>query len=120
MTMQKRYQRRLQLNRDIELIYNKRSLSGYAKDLSAEGMGLQIEALRLPKGMLLEVKLHVDETHWQIPAVVVHSTATRLGVMFLTRQDLLYTSLLIHDDSETTRLPNWLKRQYAANTNRNC
>lgn len=119
MTVQKRYQRRLPLNRVIGLIYNKRSLSGYAKDLSAEGMGLQVEALNIPKGMLLEVDLHIDETHWQIPAVVVHSTTTRLGVMFLTRQDLLYTSLLVHDDPETTHLQNWPTRPNAANANRN-
>ncbi len=113
MTVQKRYQRRLPLNRDIELIYNKRSLSGKAKNLSAEGMGLQVEALSIPKGMLLEVDLHIEGGHWQIPAVVVHSTATRLGVMFLTRQDLLYATLLTSDERETTHLPYWLMAPYS-------
>ncbi|MCF6283118.1 MAG: PilZ domain-containing protein [Candidatus Polarisedimenticolaceae bacterium] len=94
MAVQKRYQARLKINKEIHLIYRKRAFTAYAVNLSSEGMGLQVEALSIPTGMFLELDFHIGDKHWQIPAVVTHSSTRELGVMFLSKQDLLYTSLL--------------------------
>lgn len=94
MAVQKRYQARLKVNKEIQLIYRKRSFTAYAVNLSSEGMGLQIEALSIPTGMFLELDFHIGDKHWQIPAAVTHSSTRELGVMFLSKQDQLYTCLL--------------------------
>ncbi len=104
MAVQKRYQTRLTIDQEIQLIYRKRAFTASAIDLSAEGMGLQVGALSIPTGMFLELDFHINGTHWQIPTVITHSSPNNLGVMFLTKQEPLYCSLLNqHEEKPPTQ-----------------
>jgi len=113
MAVQKRYQTRLEINREIQLIYRKRAFTAYATDLSSEGMGLKIEALSIPTGMFLELDLQINGEHWQIPAVITHCSPNNLGVMFLAKQDRLYSTLLKqHEEEKQPQAPQILSSPF--------
>lgn len=93
MAVERRHSKRLALAYDVRLIYRKRSFLARMCNLSQEGMCLKINALSIPRGMMLELDFQLAGRHWQIPSLVTHHSPGELGVMFVSEQCALFDAV---------------------------
>ena len=93
MAVERRHSNRIALTNDVRLIYRKRSFLAHMCNLSYEGMCLKIDALSIPRGMMLELDFQLAGRHWQIPSLVTHHSPGELGVMFISEQRALFDAV---------------------------
>jgi hypothetical protein len=75
----------------VELWFNDRPLFiCLGRNLSVEGMLLEVTDTILPIGDQIMLQLHTKNRVWSIPSKVVHSNANCMGIMFLEPQSELY------------------------------
>jgi hypothetical protein len=97
MTVERRYSTRYPVDFQVHILYRRRRFSySKARNLSEQGMYLDIRAVRLPTGTLVELELHCLGKEWLIPAVVVHHHGGGVGVMFRDPQPELYRGVIEH------------------------
>jgi hypothetical protein len=91
MTVERRYCARCPVNFPVQIRYRKRRfLGGKARDLSADGLYLEVRNLTLPSGTLVELELDLQGKQWLVAAVVVHHHGNGVGVMFRDHQPELF------------------------------
>ncbi|MCU0834875.1 MAG: PilZ domain-containing protein [Chromatiaceae bacterium] len=94
MSVERRYSARYPVDLPVDIRYRKRRFySARACNLSTDGMYLQVQALTLPTGTLVELELVCEGSGWLVPAVVVHHDASGVGVMFRDPQPELFQAL---------------------------
>ena len=90
MSVEHRYHKRYPVDFDLEYIYRGcRSLASRALNISSEGMLLRTTSITPPRGMMVVLRFLLDGLKWEVPAVVIHSTPGRMGVMFQNTQSML-------------------------------
>ena len=95
MTAERRYCARHPLSLQVQVLYGKRRFcSARVRSLSVQGMSLTLRKLTLPAGTLVELELDGLGREWLVEAVVVHSEAAEVGVMFREPQPELHQGLL--------------------------
>lgn len=106
MTVERRYSTRYAVDLQVHIVYRRRRFfNARARNLSEQGMYLDVRAITLPTGTLIELELDCLGQAWRIPAVVVHHQARGVGVMFRDPQPELYRGLI--DGSTARRPPAW-------------
>jgi hypothetical protein len=91
MGVERRYCVRYTVDFPVQIRYRKRRfLCGQARDLSADGLYLEVRNLTLPSGTLVELELDLEGKQWLVAAVVVHHHWSGIGVMFRDPQPELF------------------------------
>jgi hypothetical protein len=94
MSVERRYCSRHPVDIRVHIRYrNRRFYSGRARNLSSDGMYLEVRSVTLPTGTLVELELDSGETDRLIPALVVHRDRRGIGVMFRDPQTELLREL---------------------------
>ncbi|MCG6985280.1 MAG: PilZ domain-containing protein [Thiocapsa sp.] len=94
MTVELRYCARHPIDLRVHIRYrNRRFFCARARNLSNDGMFLEVQNLTLPTGTLIELELQALGRDWLIPALVVHHRGSGIGVMFRDPQPALYRGL---------------------------
>lgn len=94
MSIERRYSVRHPVDLPVHIRYRRRRFSyAQARNLSEQGMYLEVRALTLPTGTLVELEMDCLDKEWLIPAVVVHHQAGGIGVIFREPQPELYEGL---------------------------
>ena len=98
MNLEGRYSARLPVDLRVHIRYRKRRLrSAHLRNLSTDGMILDVQSVTLPTGTLVELELEMDSgsKDLRIPAMVVHHDGLGIGVMFRYSQPELFEALSI-------------------------
>ncbi|AHF04605.1 pilus biosynthesis protein PilZ [Marichromatium purpuratum 984] len=94
MSVERRYCARLPIDLQVQILYRKRRFcSATARNLSNQGMLLDVRNVTLPTGTLIELEFQALGRHWLIPAIVVHHHGGGVGVMFRDEHNTLYQDL---------------------------
>jgi hypothetical protein len=94
MSVERRYSSRHPVDVRVQIRYRKRRFyCAHARNLSTDGMYLDIQAVTLPSGTLVELELDHQGRDWLVPAVVVHQDGRGIGVMFRDPQVDLFRDL---------------------------
>jgi hypothetical protein len=94
MTVERRYRARHPIDLNVYIRYRKRRfICACARNLSDEGMFLEVQNLTLPSGTMVELELQCLGRDWLVPAIVVHHLGTGIGVMFREPQVELFGAL---------------------------
>jgi hypothetical protein len=91
MSIEKRYQERVDLEFDAQLVYRRRGFPVRIKNLSTEGIFLETGVLTIPTGTLVDMEFDLAEHSWQISGLVVHRAPEGIGVMFRMDQPELFS-----------------------------
>lgn len=96
MSVERRYSKRYPIDLQVHILYRRRRFSNArAWNLSEQGMYLDVQAVTLPTGTLVELEFHCLGREWLIPAIVVHHQGSGgIGVMFRDPQRELYRALI--------------------------
>jgi hypothetical protein len=87
MGVERRYSKRVVIGFSVGIRYRgHRALPARAVNVSAEGMYLSTQRLRIPKGTLVQLEFRTLEREWNIDSLVIHAGSEGLGVMFLEPQ----------------------------------
>ncbi len=106
MALERRHSHRIEMNRDVQILYRGRSFMAKAANLSKDGVFLKTEALTFPVGMMVEFHMGIEERQWQIPGLVIWSSRNGIGLMFQTPQTELYQEALTREvDTEQAPYP---------------
>lgn len=98
MSVERRYSARHGVDVRVHINYRKRRFyCAQARNLSTDGMYLDVRSVTLPTGTLVELELEHGGREWLLPAVVIHNQGSGIGVMFRDPQPALF--------EELTRLP---------------
>jgi len=83
MNIEHRYRTRFASDIEVQIQYrNRRFRSARGRNLSDQGMYLEVSNLTLPTGTLVVLEVRDTDREWRLPAVVVHQDSTGIGVMF--------------------------------------
>ena len=83
MSIEHRYRTRRASDIEVQIQYrNRRFRSARGRNLSDQGMYLEVSNLTLPTGTLVVLEVRDMDREWRIPAIVVHQDKTGIGVMF--------------------------------------
>jgi hypothetical protein len=96
MNLERRYSAGLPVDLRVHIRYRKRRLhSAHVRNLSTDGMFLDVQSVTLPTGTLVELELELDSgsKDLRIPAMVVHHDGSGIGVMFRHSQPELVETL---------------------------
>ena len=106
MVIEHRYRARQPIDIPVQILYRKRRFRGArGRNLSDQGMSLEIRDLTLPTGTMVVLEFHEAGRAWTIPAIVVHADASGIGVMFRDAQtDLLQSSQTLEMQTRPLRL----------------
>ncbi len=95
MVVERRYSGRCPVHFEAAIRYRDgRPFQAQARDLSLEGMFLEIAALILPRGTLVDLEFSALGKTWRLSVLVVHSSPGGIGVMLREPQAELYRGLL--------------------------
>ena len=95
----------------VQIRYGKRRLhSACGRDLSRDGLYLELRAVTLPEGTPVELEIDALGRQWLVPAVVTHRDSCGIGVSFLDPQPQLVADLTQADALPMPRLPLTLVR----------
>lgn len=95
MSLEHRYRARRASDIEVQIQYrNRRFRSARARNLSDQGMYLEVRNLTLPTGTLVVLEVRDMDRDWRIPAIVVYQDSTGIGVMFRDTQPELPLSRL--------------------------
>jgi hypothetical protein len=91
MTIEHRYCARRPIELKVYIRYRKRRFfCATGRDLSDQGMFLEVRNLTLPTGTMVELDLSALGRDWLIPAIVTHRAESGIGVIFReSRPELL-------------------------------
>lgn len=94
MSIEHRYTRRHTHDIAVQIQYrNRHFCRARGRNVSAQGMYLEVKHVTLPTGTLVVLNLRESEREWSIPAIVVHQDMRGIGVMFRDLQpELLHAS----------------------------
>jgi len=91
MSRERRLSNRQPADIRVQIRYRRRRFLGArGRDLSVQGMYLEVRNLTLPAGTRIELEFEALGRPWLIPAVVVHCNGSGIGVMFQEPQPGLY------------------------------
>lgn len=94
MNVERRYHHRQPHELQVHLRYRNRHFSSATgRNISAEGMFLELQNLTLPTGTLIELEFQTPDHNWRLPALVVHHHSGGIGVLFRDPQPQLLGSL---------------------------
>ncbi len=94
MTAERRYSARHPIDLKVQILYHgRRFLGAQGRNLSNQGMYLEVRNVTLPTGTLIELELECLGREWLVEAVVAHRCRTGVGVMFREPQPDLYQGL---------------------------
>lgn len=94
MSLERRYSSRHPVDVRVHIRYRKRRFyCAQARNLSSDGMYLDVQSVTLPTGTLVELELDFQGRDRLIPAVVVHHQGSGVGVMFRNTQTRLLREL---------------------------
>lgn len=111
MAVERRYSARHRIHLPVYIRYRRRPfLSARARDLSVGGMFLDVQALTLPTGTMVELELSALGRSWLLPAIVIHGNQSGIGVMFREPQPALFRGLLSAADRAPPPSPAPLER----------
>ena len=83
MNIEHRYRARRASDIEVQIQYrNRRFRSARGRNLSAQGMYLEVSNLTLPTGTPVVLEVRDTDREWRIPAIVVHQNNAGIGVMF--------------------------------------
>ena len=83
MSIEHRHRTRRASDIEVQILYrNRRFRSARGRNLSDQGMYLEVSNLTLPTGTLVVLEVRNMDREWRIPAIVVHQDKTGIGVMF--------------------------------------
>lgn len=83
MSIEHRYRARRSSDIQVQIQYrNRRFRSARGRNLSDQGMYLEVSNLTLPTGTLVVLEVRDMDRDWRIPAIVVHQDSNGIGVMF--------------------------------------
>ena len=83
MSIDHRYRTRRASDIEVQIQYrNRRFRSARGRNLSDQGMYLEVSNLTLPTGTLVVLEVRDMGREWRIPAIVVHQDKHGIGVMF--------------------------------------
>lgn len=103
MTVERRYSTRYAVDLQVHIVYRRRRFfNAQGRNLSEQGMYLDVRAITLPTGTLIELELECLGQEWRVPAIVVHHQVNGIGVMFRDPQPELYRGLI---ESSTAQRP---------------
>jgi hypothetical protein len=95
MSVERRYGERFPVDFRVQIRYRKRRfLCARARDLSTDGLYLEVRNLTLPSGTLIELELDHRGKYRLIPAVVIHHSGPGVGIMFRDPQPELFRDLV--------------------------
>ncbi len=90
----------------VQIRYGKRRLhSAYGRDLSSDGLYLELRAVTLPEGTPVELEINALGYQWLVPALVTHRDSCGIGVSFLEPQPQLVADLIQADARPRTPPP---------------
>lgn len=90
MTIDTRYQPRLDLEVEVQIVYRNRCIPAQSQNLSRGGMFLKTPAMTIPTGTFIGLEFQINETKWQIDGLVVRRNEEGLGAIFRTPQPELF------------------------------
>jgi hypothetical protein len=94
-SVERRYSARHPLDLRVDIRYRKRRFyCARARNLSVDGMYLEVQSLTLPTGTLVELEFECQGRQWLVPAIVVHHAGNGVGVMFRDPQAALFKALI--------------------------
>jgi hypothetical protein len=94
MSPERRYSARRSVDLCVHIRYRGRRLHcAIARNLSVDGMYLDVRSITLPNGTLVELELEIEGKELLVPAIVVHHSGSGVGVMFRSSQPELFESL---------------------------
>ncbi len=94
MSVERRYGARHPIDLRVHVRYRKRRLHcARARNLSTNGMFLDVQSVTLPDGTLVELELDRQGEELRIPAMVVHHRGSGIGVIFRDPQPELFEEL---------------------------
>ncbi|SDY23277.1 hypothetical protein SAMN05421644_14027 [Allochromatium warmingii] len=94
MSIEHRYTRRHARDLAVQIQYRNRHFRrARGRNVSDQGMYLEVSNLTLPTGTLVVLEVRELERDWRIPAIVVHQDSSGIGVMFReTQPELLHAN----------------------------
>ncbi len=93
MAIEQRYSARQRIELQVHIHYRKRRFySAKGRNLSEQGMFLEVRNLTLPTGTMIELELTGVGGDSLIAAVVTHQSGSGIGVMFRDPQPEIYRS----------------------------
>lgn len=98
MSIEHRYRARRSSDVEVQIQYrNRRFRSARGRNLSDQGMYLEVSNLTLPTGTMVVLEVRDREQDWRLPAIVVHQDSAGVGVMFRdTHPELLRSGTESH------------------------
>jgi hypothetical protein len=93
-TIERRYSARHPIELAVQVLYRgRRFLGARGRNLSSQGLYLEMRHVTLPVGTLVELEMDCLGREWLVEAVVVHHGRTGAGFMFREPQPALYAGL---------------------------
>jgi hypothetical protein len=96
MMAERRYSARHPIDLKVQILYHgRRFLGAQGRNLSNQGMYLEVRNVTLPTGTLIELELECLGREWLLEAVVTHRcrAGVGVGVMFREPQPVIYQGL---------------------------
>lgn len=95
MSVERRYSTRHPVNFLVYIRYRRRRFSeAAARNLSVQGLYLEVKALTVPTGTFVELEFDCLGREWLLPALVIHREANGIGIMFCDPQPELYRGVI--------------------------
>jgi len=90
----------------VQIRYGKRRLhSAYGRDLTVDGLYLQLRAVTLPEGTPVELEIDAMGRRWLVQAVVIQGDPCGIGVSFVDPQPQLLAGLAKAGDRPLSQPP---------------
>jgi len=90
MTIDTRYQPRIDLETEVQIVHRSRSIRALSRNLSRGGVFLRTDATKIPSGTYIGMEFWIDDTRWQIDGLVVRQDEEGMGAIFKMPQPELY------------------------------
>ncbi|MEY6433156.1 PilZ domain-containing protein [Thioalkalicoccus limnaeus] len=105
MSVERRYSTRHPVDFLVYIRYRRRRFSeAAARNLSVQGLYLDVRALTVPTGTFVELEFDCLGREWLLPALVIHRESNGIGIMFCDPQPELYRGVIeTHAHHEVSR-----------------
>ena len=92
MTIDTRYQSRVDMEVEVQIVHRNRSIHALSRNLSRSGIFLTTEAMTIPTGTFIGLEFAMDDVKWQIDGLVVRQDEEGIGAIFRMPQPELFTT----------------------------
>jgi len=110
MTVDTRYQPRIDLDIEVEIIYRKRCIQTRSRNVSSGGMFLATAGMTIPPGTFIGMEFTIGEKPWQIDGLVIRQNEIGIVCLFRMPQPELHKSAGNYRKSLENKAPARLKR----------